>query len=296
MSLDRVHQQWVATLDAIRDPIFVIDRNNCVLRANESFAALAGLSYDELLNRRIDDLLPWLAVALAASDAELADSPDGRRFLVRRAPEAERLEGSVIILEDVSSQFELEQTRQLHLEESMQSLAATLKTLSTVLDKKDPYTVEHNKNVADIAKFIAENLGYDAEASSGIYLAGLVHDIGKLSVPSEILNRPGPLLVEEMNLIRLHPAMGHSFVDEIVFPWPIHAVMLQHHERLDGSGYPHGLKGEEISEAAQIVAVADVADAMSSHRPYRDAPGVAAAITELRSGRGELYDSDVVTP
>lgn len=294
MKLDRIHQQWVATLDAIRDPIFVIDREERVARANESFAALVGRSYSELLNRRIDDLLPWLTPVLSGFEVATAESPDGRLFLVRRSPEEERLEGSVIILEDISLQIVLEQTRQTHLEQSMQALAATLKTLSMVLDRKDPYTVEHNKNVANVAKGLAESLGYSAEACEGIYLAGLSHDIGKLSVPSDILNRPGPLFVEERNLIRLHPKTGYSFIEEIEFPWPIHAVMLQHHERLDGSGYPNALSGGRISDAARIVMVADVIDAMAANRPYRTAPGVGAAIAELRSGRGELYDSNVV--
>lgn len=294
MKLDRIHQQWVATLDAIRDPIFVIDHDGCVARANESFAALVGRSYNELLACPVDDLLPWLSSVLTGSELATATSPDGRLFLVRRSPEAERLDGSVVILEDISPQIMLEQTQQTHLEQSMQALAATLRTLSMVLDRKDPYTVEHNKNVASVAKWLAGHLGYSAEASDGIYLAGLSHDIGKLSVPSDILNRPGPLFEEERNLIRLHPKMGYSFIEEIEFPWPIHAVMLQHHERLDGSGYPNGLSGGQISDAARIVMIADVMDAMAANRPYRKAPGVGAAVAELRAGRGELYDSNVV--
>ena len=294
MKLDRIHQQWVATLDAIRDPIFVIDHDDCVVRANESFAALVGLSFDELLNHPIDHLLPWLVTALTANEQATAVAPDGRLFVVRRSPQADRLDGSVVILEDISLQIVLEQTRQSHFEQSMRALAATLKTLSMVLDRKDPYTVEHNQNVATVAKRLAGSLGYSADASEGIYLAGLSHDIGKLGVPSDILNRPGPLLVEETNLIRLHPKTGYGFVEEIEFPWPIHAVMLQHHERLDGSGYPAGLSGGEIADSTRIVIVADVMDAMSANRPYRTAPGVAAAVAELRAGRGERYDSDVV--
>lgn len=294
MNLDQIHQQWVATLDAIRDPIFVIGHDNCVVRANEAFATLVGRSYADLLNCRMDDLLPWLAPVLAGTEVATAESPDGRLFLIRRSPDAERLDGSLIILEDITLQIVLEQTRQSHMEQSRQALAATLKTLSMVLDRKDPYTVEHNKNVANVARSLAESLGYSAEASEGIYLAGLSHDIGKLSVPSDILNRPGPLLDEERNLIRLHPKIGYSFVEEIEFPWPIHEVMVQHHERLNGSGYPNGLSGGQISEAARIVIVADVMDAMSAHRPYRSAPGVGAAIAELRAGREELYDSEIV--
>jgi len=264
------------------------------VRANESFATLVGLSFDELLNQPIDHLLPWLVTALTASDQATAVAPDGRLFLVRRSPEAERLDGSVVILEDVSLQIVLEQAQQTHAEQSMRALAATLKTLSAVLDRKDPYTVEHNQNVANVAKWLAGSLGFSADAREGIYLAGLSHDIGKLAVPSDILNRPGPLLVEETNLIRLHPTTGYRFVEEIEFPWPIHTVMLQHHERLDGSGYPAGLSGGEISDSARIVIVADVMDAMSANRPYRMAPGVGAAVAELRAGRGERYDSDVV--
>ena len=290
-TLDWIHQQWVATLDAIRDPIFVIDTTGRVIRANRSFARLVECDFSEFLGRSLACLLPWLSTV---GDDETAVSPDGHVFRVRATAHDRRLDGQVIILEDVSVQVALESAERRHQEVAERTLEETLKTLSAVQDKKDPYTVEHNKNVADVATRIAERLQISNAETRGIYLGALPHDIGKLSVPSSILNRPDKLLAEEMDLIRLHPTTGFSFVENVVFPWPVHEIILQHHERIDGSGYPHGLRGNQISLAARIVAVADVADAMSSDRPYRLAPGIDAAVQELTRGKGCSYDTDVV--
>jgi HD-GYP domain-containing protein (c-di-GMP phosphodiesterase class II) len=293
-TLDIIHQQWVETLDAIRDPIFVLDSNGCVIRANVSFAQLAGSSFPELLNRPIDDLLPWLVPGLHAPEKALRTAPNGRVFRIKSSRLDNRRAGTVFILEDVTDLHALELAESRHAEATQNNLAEMLKTLSTVLDKKDPYTVEHNRNVAEVAFLIANRMGYSEDQAKGIYLGSLAHDIGKLCIPSSILNRPGKLDDAEISLIRLHPRNGFNFVENLEFPWPVHEIALQHHERLDGSGYPYGLKGEQISAAARIATVADVADAMSSNRPYRYAPGMESAVSELGSGRGKIYDTDVV--
>jgi HD-GYP domain-containing protein (c-di-GMP phosphodiesterase class II) len=134
----------------------------------------------------------------------------------------------------------------------------------------------------------------EEQAIRGIRAAGLVHDIGKLSIPAEILSKPSALTPLEFGLVKAHAQTGYDILKGIIFPWPVAEMVLQHHERLDGSGYPQGLKGDEISLGAKVLAVADVVEAMASHRPYRAALGIDAALREIRDHKGKLYDPDVV--
>ncbi|MGZ4958453.1 MAG: HD domain-containing phosphohydrolase [Methylomonas sp.] len=174
------------------------------------------------------------------------------------------------------------------------SLEQTINVIAMALEKRDPYTAGHQRNVAEISVAIAERLGADAHSLEGVRLGAIIHDIGKIRVPAEILTRPGRLDEIELGLIKTHPQVGYDIIKGIDFPWPVALMVQQHHERLDGSGYPFGLKGNEIIDEAKIIAVADVIDAMSSHRPYRAAVGLAAAIQEIDMHKGELYDRDVV--
>ena len=141
---------------------------------------------------------------------------------------------------------------------------------------------------------IAEEMGLGEQLIQGIRLGAMIHDIGKIYVPAEILNRPGKLSEFEFNIIKTHPAVGYDIVKDIPFNWPIRDMVYQHHERLDGSGYPQGLKGEQIILEARILAVADVMEAMSSHRPYRAALPVEKGLAEITGNRGRLYDAPVV--
>lgn len=174
-----------------------------------------------------------------------------------------------------------------NLEESLQALAS-------MLEKRDPYTAGHQRRVADLAEKIALELGLPKEQAHGIRLAGLVHDIGKIQVPAEVLNKPGKLTDLEFDMIKLHPQVGYDILKAIKSPWPISDVVHQHHERLDGTGYPQGLKGDQVIIEARILAVADVVEAMSSHRPYRPGWGIEAALTEITKLRGTHLDADAV--
>ncbi|MDO9508837.1 MAG: HD-GYP domain-containing protein, partial [Thermovirgaceae bacterium] len=160
-------------------------------------------------------------------------------------------------------------------------------------ERRDPYTAGHQKRVAALAGEIAAGMGLAPERIEGIYTAGLVHDIGKISVPSEILSKPGKLSEVEMNLIREHPLHGREILSDIESVIPLGEIIYQHHERLDGSGYPSGLKGDDILLEARILAVADVVEAMASHRPYRPTRGIEAALDEIEKNRGILYDPEV---
>ncbi|MBK7903256.1 MAG: HD domain-containing protein [Proteobacteria bacterium] len=159
---------------------------------------------------------------------------------------------------------------------------------------RDPYTAGHERRVAALAVAIAAELGLDSVVQEGLDVAGHLHDVGKVMVPSEILSKPGKLSPIEMQLVQGHCQAGYNILSSVDFPWPVADIILQHHERLDGSGYPGGLKGEAILRQARILAVADVVEAMSSHRPYRSGLGVTVALAEIERGSGTAYAQDVV--
>ena len=173
-------------------------------------------------------------------------------------------------------------------------LLDAVSSLGTALDIKDPYTAGHQKRVVSLARVIAAEMGLSAGDIEGLTVAGNLHDLGKIKVPSEILNKPGRLSSLEFEIIKTHAEAGYDIVKNIEFPWPVAEIILQHHERMDGSGYPRGLQGDDILMEARIVAVADVVEAMASHRPYRAALGINAALEEMEKHRGILYDAEVV--
>jgi len=176
----------------------------------------------------------------------------------------------------------------------MSLLEQMIATLARAIEMRDPYTDGHQKRVSMLSVAIAEELGVPKEQIQGIRLAALIHDIGKIHIPAEILTRPGKLDKTEFELIKKHPITGFEVVGNIDFPWPISQIVLEHHEKWDGSGYPNGLKGEEILLDARIVCVADVVEAMASHRPYRAGLGMEAAIAEIKANSGILFDPKVV--
>ncbi|NOQ76600.1 MAG: response regulator [Methylococcaceae bacterium] len=172
---------------------------------------------------------------------------------------------------------------------------ATIKAVSLALEKRDPYTAGHQHNCARIASAIAKQMGLKNDMIEGIYQASAIHDIGKIYLPSEILNKPSQLSKAEFGLIKTHSQVGYDIIKDVNFPWPIAKIVLQHHERLDGSGYPNGLTENDICLEAKILAVADVVDAMSADRPYRKGLGLDVALTELEMNAGKSYDAEVVT-
>ena len=174
------------------------------------------------------------------------------------------------------------------------SLEATVGAIANTVEMRDPYTSGHQQRVARLAVAMAGELGMPEQQTQGLYLAGIVHDVGKIDVPSEILNRPGRLSKLQLQLIQGHAQAGYDIIKGVDFPWPIAQMVLQHHERLGGSGYPQGLKGDQILPEARILAIADVVEAMMSHRPYRAALGIDAALAEIEQGKRRLYDPAAV--
>lgn len=184
------------------------------------------------------------------------------------------------------------------LEQNLERLQSTLDgvvdAMSRVVEMRDPYTSGHQQRVSRLAGAIARRLALPDEQINGIRMVGRIHDIGKVIIPSEILCKPGALNGLEFEMMKNHAQAGYDILNNIEFPWPVADVVLQHHERMDGSGYPNGLTGDAICREARVLAVADVLESMATHRPYRPALGLDLAIEELQRHRGDLYDTDVV--
>ena len=174
-------------------------------------------------------------------------------------------------------------------------LNASIRSMALIAEIRDPYTAGHQQRVAQLACAIAEKMGLAPKTIDGIRIAGILHDVGKIRIPVSILSRPGRLLEAELEMLRIHPQVSFDILKNIPFPWPVAQMVLQHHERLDGSGYPQGLIGDEILLEARILAVADVTEANSSFRPYRPARGIEAALTKMAQKKGKQYDADAVS-
>jgi len=179
-------------------------------------------------------------------------------------------------------------------ERLQETIDGTVKIIASTVETRDPYTAGHQRRVAEIAQAAAREIGLPEDRVHGIFMAGLIHDVGKVSVPAEILSKPTRLTENEFSLIKQHAEIGYNILKDIVFPWPLAEIVLQHHERLDGSGYPGGLKDGKVLLESRIIAVADVVEAMASHRPYRPALGLDKALDEITRNAGRLYDEDTV--
>lgn len=199
----------------------------------------------------------------------------------------------IATLRDITERKKAEEQIREGIIRLSKNLEETVISLASAFEMKDPYTAGHQRRVTEIATAVAFEMGFDPERLQGLRLASLVHDIGKINVPAEILTKPGILSEQEFELIRTHPEAGYDILKKINFPWPISKMVLQHHERMDGSGYPNGLSGDEILLEARIIAVADVVEAMATHRPYRASLGVGFALEEIEANRGRLYDKAV---
>jgi HD-GYP domain-containing protein (c-di-GMP phosphodiesterase class II) len=202
--------------------------------------------------------------------------------------------GYAVVLRDISDRRKLEQTRQDFTRRLHGALLQAIEAIARTVETRDPYTAGHQRRVARLAHAIAQRLGLPPDRAFGVLVGGLIHDLGKIHIPAEILTRPGRLTPNEFALVREHCRAGEEIIHDVEFPWPLGQMILQHHERMDGSGYPQGLRGDDILLEARILAVADVVESIASHRPYRPALGVDRALEEIQAGRGTLLDADAV--
>lgn len=198
----------------------------------------------------------------------------------------------VAMTQDISEKSRIESDNRHYVEQLKSAFMSTVEVATIINEMRDPYTASHERRAAEVAVAIAGELGFDQHWQEGLHIAGHLHDIGKINIPAEILSKPGKLGAIEFQLIQEHAQSGYEVLKGVEFPWPVAQVAQQHHERLDGSGYPQGLRGEQILHQARVMAVADVVEAMAAHRPYRPGLGIAKALAEIEHGRGRLYDAE----
>ncbi len=304
-------ERWLSTtLRSIGEGVITIDENRRIRFMNPVAETILGLAPGDYEDISLDKVFILEDEPVArgglmddlksiGKNGRMLALPDGRRVPVETnaspiVDEKGVSWGTVIVFRDVSKRRKTE----VALRESMDNLRTTLEqtvnALAVTSEKRDPYTAGHQLRVSKLATAIADHLGLSSEMREGIRVAGLLHDIGKIYVPAEILSKPAQLTSMEMGIMKGHSEVGYDILKDIPFPWPVARIVHEHHERLDGSGYPAGLSGEDILLESRILCVADVVEAMSSHRPYRAALGLAKALKEISSNRGALYDERAV--
>jgi len=296
-------------LDMASDAIFLNDFNGRFIYVNKACTGLTGYSRNELLHLNARQLnTPEYNRALKEHYGELMKNG----VTTFEAP-GRRKDGSPCLLEvhcrtmdvggtrcifntarDITQRKEADKALQNSYTKLQKTLDGFIDTIATLSETRDPYTAGHQRQVSKLAHAIAGEMQLDRNICESIRVAGILHDIGKLSIPAEILSKPGKLSSAEFAIIKRHPEVGRDILKTIDFPWPICGIVSQHHERLDGTGYPDGLTCEGICLEAKILAVADVVDAMASHRPYRPALGMNVALDEVIKNKGTKYDMDAV--
>ncbi len=279
--------------------------------ANRRAGEILGYPVEDLIGRRLLDLVAeqdraGVAAALErlhtgelkALESEFrALRKDGSTVELGAHASLATLQGKPALLgiaQDIGERTKAQAEIERYIGRLEHSMESTLTAVSLMVELRDPYTAGHERRVGELAAAIGAEMGLAEDLRKGLRLAGYVHDIGKISVPAEILSKPSKLTAMEFELIKGHSQSGYDVLKAVDFPWPVAEVILQHHERLDGSGYPRGLKGEEIILEARIMAVADVVEAMSSHRPYRPGLGLESALAEIEANAGKLYDPRAV--
>ncbi len=252
---------------------------------------LAGGEGQTLVKNRIELLIPLKAKNHLVGMLLLGKRFSGKPYSNEDRQLLQAVSREVAVSIENARVYESMQNEHGQLQKALDGI---MHAMSLMVETRDPYTAGHQQRVADIACAIAEEMGLSKWHTKGTRIAGLLHDVGKLVVPSEILSKPGRLNQSEFSIVKSHSKIGYDILELIEFPWPVNQAILQHHERLDGSGYPDGLTGERIILDARILGVADVLEAMSSHRPYRPSLGLDFALKEISDGRDILYDSTVV--
>jgi putative nucleotidyltransferase with HDIG domain len=230
-------------------------------------------------------------------EVEFYKKDGGKFWVVINARAVKDEQGKIIclegLIEDITIRKHAEEQLHQTLDRLKKAVGTTIQVLVSTVESRDPYTAGHQLRVADLARTIATEMGFPQEKIEGIRMAGSIHDIGKLSIPAEILVKPTKLTNIEFSLIKEHSQSGYEMLKDVESPWPLAEIVYQHHERMNGTGYPRNLKGDDILIEARIMAVADVVEAMASHRPYRPTLGIEAALEEIEKNKGILYD-DIV--
>ncbi|MBI4292326.1 MAG: PAS domain S-box protein [Betaproteobacteria bacterium] len=287
-----------------------VTRDGRFVYANPRLEALLGYESGELMGRLANDLVvPEDLPVMKAAREKLRSGESSVNYAVR----VKRRDGGVILLgvqgllaefegtlatigmaQDITERKRAQEQIASYLRQLETSMRGTLRAVANMVELRDPYTAGHQRRVGAMASVIAKEMGMPEDKCQELELTSLVHDVGKIAVPAEILSKPGALSEIEREIIKTHAEAGYEILKEVEFAWPLATIIRQHHERLDGSGYPRGLRDGQIHVGAQIIAVADVLEAIASHRPYRPSLGIDRALEEIQSGRGILYGADVV--
>jgi PAS domain S-box-containing protein/putative nucleotidyltransferase with HDIG domain len=300
-------------VEATSDWVWETDPNGIYTFASSKACEVLGYEVSEIVGRSIYDFMPSReSNRFALTFKSHAEKREPFAFL---ETSRQRKDGKVIVMEtsgvpffagdssllgyrgigrDITKRKIIETELEKSVKKLEKTMESTIQAISYTMETRDPYTTGHQKRVTQLACAIAKEMGIASWQIDGIRVAGLLHDIGKIAVPTEILSKPGKLSDIEFSMIKSHPKVGFDILKNVEFEWPIARIVVQHHERLDGSGYPYGIRGRDILQESRVLAVADVVEAMSSHRPYRAALGIEKALAEVARGEGTLYDSDVV--
>jgi putative nucleotidyltransferase with HDIG domain len=270
------------------DGIIIVDHKGIVRFTNPAAEIIFSRKKEEL----VGELFGFPLVSNETTELDIIGK-DGKSGIVEMRIAKIKWEGETAYLSslrDITEHKQIEHDLQMSFEKSQRILEETVNSLASAFGKRDLYTAGHQQRVTKLAIAIAKEMGLSKERIQGIRIAGLIHDIGKISVPAEILTKPSKLTTAEFEIVKEHPKIAYDIVRSIEFPWPVAEIIYQHHERLNGSGYPRGLKDGEILQETKILIVADVVEAMSSHRPYRPARGMKITLEEIAKNRGILYD------
>jgi len=303
--------QHRTTLDSMGDAIHVVDRDLRLVLLNERFKQWCrdlGLE-TEVIGRTVFEAFPFLPETVREEYERVFRTGEtlvteeasqvGEREIITETRKIPILQGGevaqvVTVVHDITKRKRAEEDIQKNLRKLRQALWETIQAIALIIETKDPYTAGHQRRSTQLAEAISRELGLPEEQREGIRMAGFIHDLGKIAVPSEILSKPSPLNEIERAIIQNHVRAGYEILKTVEFPWPVAEIVLQHHEKLDGSGYPKGLKGDSILIEAKILAVADVVEAMASYRPYRPALGVDQALEEIVRYKGARFEPRVV--
>jgi PAS domain S-box-containing protein len=305
-------------INTVREPLIALDQDLRVVTASRSFYDAFKVKSEETVGQLIYDLgnkqwaIPKLRELLETILPQKATFDDyevehdfttiGRRIMLLNARQIQRVLGKeriiLLAIEDITERREAEEVHRKkqaveQIRKARKALGATIQAIIMIVETRDPYTAGHQRRVSDLARAIATEMNLPIDMIDGIRMAAAIHDLGKIYVPVEILSNPTKLTNIEFNLIKIHPQSGYDILKDIDFPWPIARIVLEHHERMNGSGYPNGLAGDNILMESRILSVADVVEAMASYRPYRPALGIDAALEEIEKNKGTLYDNTV---
>ncbi|MBN1823001.1 MAG: PAS domain S-box protein [Endomicrobiales bacterium] len=291
----------------------IVDKRGVITDVNKTETKMLGYGVEEMVGREVFDfILPeqredarkrfqqkLKEEIITQSENRIYVKKDGTKMYVSindviEKNQEKQITGVRTTMIDITERRRSEEDARQSLEKIQLAMESTISAMAKIVEMKDPYTAGHQKRVAQLSCAIAEEMSLPKEQVDAVHMAAVIHDIGKIYVPAEILSKPGKLTEIEFGMIKIHPKVSYDILKMVEFPWPIARIVIQHHERMDGSGYPLGLTGDDIMMEAKILSVADVVEAIAFHRPYRSAVGIDKALEEIYNNRGILYDAQVV--